>query len=105
MRRYYAFQYLRDPYEAKKKFFGLFEDIFPVDRKDDILFTDLENHFDILYSETLGNYKRMMKRVLFDVSKPEGSFPMGKYLDLLNQPNKNAPNENYAREMLQLFLL
>jgi uncharacterized protein (DUF1800 family) len=47
----------------------------------------------------------MMKRVLFDVSKPEGSFPMGKYLDLLNQPNKNAPNENYAREMLQLFLL
>jgi hypothetical protein len=53
MRRYYAFQYLRDPYEAKKKFFGLFEDIFPVDRKDDILYTDLENHFDILYSETL----------------------------------------------------
>jgi len=47
----------------------------------------------------------MTKRVLFNVDKPEASFAMGTYLDLLNQPNKNAPNENYAREMLQLFLL
>ncbi len=105
MRRYYAFQYLRDPYEAKKKFFSLFEDIFAVDRGGDILFTDIENHFDILYDHTLWNYKTLVKKVLFDAQKPEGSFAMWKYLDLLNQPNKNAPNENYAREMLQLFLM
>lgn len=105
MRRYYAFEYLRDPYEAKRKLFSLFEDIFAVDRTGDILFTDVDNQFEVLYDETLGNYKDMVKRVLFDTSKPEASYAMGMYLNLLNQPNKNSPNENYAREMLQLFLM
>jgi uncharacterized protein (DUF1800 family) len=47
----------------------------------------------------------MVKRVLFDTKNPENSFAMGKYLDVLNGPNKNQPNENYARELMQLFLM
>lgn len=30
---------------------------------------------------------------------------MGKFLDLLDQSNKNSPNENYGRELIQLFLM
>lgn len=109
MRKLYAFRYYKDPYEAKRKLFGLFEDIFPIDRTwvgvNDINFPDVENHFNVLFSETLGNYKTMVRKVFFDVSKPENSFAMGRYLDLLNQPDKNYPNENYARELMQLFLM
>lgn len=109
MRKLYAFRYYRDPYEAKMKLFGLFEDIFPIDRNwvgvNDINFPDVENHFNVLSSETLGNYKNMIKKILFDTAKPENSFSMGRYLDLLNQPDKNHPNENYARELMQLFLM
>lgn len=108
-RQVYAYKYYKDPYEAKAKLFWLFEDIFPVDRNwtnsDNINFPDVENHFKILYEETLWNYKKMVKRVLFDTQNPENSFAMWKYLDLLNQPNKDYPNENYARELMQLFLM
>ncbi len=108
-RRAYAFQYYADPYEAKRKLFWLFEDIFPVDRDGawatNINFPDIDNHFKILYEESLWNYKKMVKRVLFDTKNPENSFAMGKYLDVLNGPNKNQPNENYARELMQLFLM
>lgn len=108
-RKAYAFTYYADPYEAKRKLFWLFEDIFPVDRDGagatNINFPDIENHFKILYEESLGNYKKMVKRVLFDTQNSENSFAMGKYLDLLNQPNKDRPNENYARELMQLFLM
>ena len=30
---------------------------------------------------------------------------MGKFLDLLDQSNKNSPNENYGRELIQLFMM
>ncbi|NDK07809.1 DUF1800 family protein [Candidatus Gracilibacteria bacterium] len=109
MRKLYAFKYYRDPYEAKMKLFSMFEDHFSLDRTGAgsgyIDFPDVENHFDVLQSETLGNFKRMVKKVLFDTTKPQNSYAMGKYLDLLNGPNKNSPNENYARELLQLFLM
>jgi len=108
-RKAYAFAYYADPYEAKRKLFWLFEDIFPVDRDGasttNINFPDIENHFKILYEESLWNYKKMIKRVLFDTQNPENSFAMWKYLDLLNGPNKDKPNENYARELMQLFLM
>lgn len=108
-RKVYAFNYYADPYEAKRKLFWLFEDIFALDRtgwnSDNINFPDVDNHFKILYEESLWNYKKMIKRVLFDNQNPENSFAMWKYLDLLNQPNKDYPNENYARELMQLFLM
>ncbi len=105
MTKYYQFVYYKDPYEAKRKFFWLFEDIFSVDKTSEILYTDVENHFDNLYSETLWNYKTMVKKVLLNTEKPESSYADGQYLNLLNQPDKNSPNENYARELMQLFLM
>ncbi len=105
-RRVYAFKYYRDPYEAKMKLFWLFEDIFSVDVwANNITFAQVENHFSTLYNNSLWNYKTMVKKVLFDKDKPENSFAWWKYLDLLNQPNKDYPNENYARELMQLFLM
>jgi len=108
-RRSYAYMYYSDPYEAKRKLFSLFEDIFSVDRtwneSNSITFTDVDNHFNVLFEESLWNYKTMMKKVLYDTVNPENSYAMWRYLDLLNQPNKNRPNENYARELLQLFLM
>ncbi len=107
MRKLYLFRYYRDPYEAKMKLFSLFEDNFSLDAIwwNGINFVDAENHFSVLETETLWNFKRMVKKVLFDTAKPENSYAMWKYLDLLNGSNKNYPNENYARELLQLFLM
>jgi uncharacterized protein (DUF1800 family) len=47
----------------------------------------------------------MVKKVLFDKEKPENSFAEGQYLNLLNQSNKDSPNQNYSRELMQLFLM
>ncbi len=109
MRKLYAYRYYIDQYEAKRKLFSLFEDIFPVDRTwnwiNDISYLDVENHFNLLFDNSLWNYKTLIKKVLFDSTTPENSFAMGTYLDLLNQPDKNYPNENYARELMQLFLM
>ena len=109
MNKFYAYRTYKDPYEAKRKLFWLFEDIFSVDRTwnnlTDITYADVENHFSTLYDETLWNYKTMVKKVLFDQTNPERSFAEGQYLNLLNQPNKDYPNENYARELMQLFLM
>lgn len=49
----------------------------------------------MLLSNALGNYRTILKRVTL-------SPVMGDYLDHVNN-DKNAPNENFARELLQLF--
>jgi hypothetical protein len=59
-------------------------------------------HFhDLLYWHGLGNYRTLLERVTLNPS-------MGRYLDMLNNKKPNAatgyiPNENFAREILQLF--
>ena len=103
MARYYQYRYARDPYEAKAKLSALFEDIFSVNANGGtITYTDVKNQQDILASETLGNYKTMVKKILFGQL---GSYTEGKFLDLLDATDKRYPNENYARELLQLFLM
>lgn len=49
----------------------------------------------MLLSSALGNYRTILKRVTL-------SPVMGDYLDHVNN-DKNAPNENFTRELLQLF--
>jgi uncharacterized protein (DUF1800 family) len=49
----------------------------------------------VLESDAFSNYRQL----LYDITLNAG---MGRYLDMVNN-NKNAPNENYAREILQLF--
>lgn len=55
----------------------------------------------ILSRNAFGNYRTLMTEMTLDAS-------MGTYLDLVNsqKPNGNvSPNENYSRELLQLFTI
>ena len=66
MYKYYQFRYARDPYEAKMKLSSLFEDIFAVNISEGISFRDLNNLYGLIYSNTLGNYKTLLKKTLLN---------------------------------------
>lgn len=105
MREYYAFKKLNDPYEAKSKLFNIFEDTFSVDTINNrINYWDIEANHNLLYSYTLWNYKDMIKKNLYN-NWMSWDYALWEYLDLFNQTNPKYPNENYAREILQLFLM
>lgn len=105
MREYYTFKKLEDPYEAKSKLFWLFEDTFSVDTIwNRINYWDIESTHDMLYSHTLWNYKEMVKRNLYN-NWNWWDYSLWEYLDLFNQTRPAYPNENYAREIIQLFLM
>ncbi len=104
MRKLYQLRYYRDPYEAKVKLLSLLEDIFSVNQSDTISYVDIKNQHDLLYANTLGNYQTLVKKILFNNGQT-GDYAEGKFLDLLDGSNKDYPNENYARELLQLFLM
>jgi len=53
------------------------------------------NYYNVLLRESLGNYRQVLKKVIL-------SPVMGDFLNNVNN-DKAAPNENFARELLQLF--
>jgi uncharacterized protein (DUF1800 family) len=57
----------------------------------------------ILHEEAFGNYRRLLERITLNPA-------MGRYLNMLNNPKANparntVANENYARELMQLFTI
>ncbi|HZS48235.1 MAG TPA: DUF1800 family protein [Blastocatellia bacterium] len=50
----------------------------------------------LLSRNSFGNYRTLLKELTLDAS-------MGNYLDLVNSGGGVAPNENYPRELMQLF--
>ncbi len=53
----------------------------------------------IMFQEAFGNYENLLLKVTYNPA-------MGNYLDMVNNDRPNGtrvPNENYAREILQLF--
>lgn len=59
------------------------------------------HYYDLLYWHGLGNFRTLLEKVTLNPS-------MGRYLDMLNNRKPNPatgyiPNENYAREIMQLF--
>ena len=59
------------------------------------------HYYDLLYYHGLGSFRNLLERVTLNPG-------MGKYLDMLGNKKPNVsigyiPNENYAREILQLF--
>lgn len=106
MAMYYFLKKYLDPYEAKQKLFLIFEDTFSVNRDTgkDITYSNIEATHDLLYSHTLWNYKEMIKRNLYNNWNP-WDYSAWAFLDLFNQTNPTRPNENYWRELLQLFLM
>lgn len=57
----------------------------------------LRNYNNMLLDHAFGNYRDLLRKVIL-------SPVMGDYLDHVNN-DKDAPNENFARELLQLFSL
>ncbi len=55
----------------------------------------LRNYHNMLLDNAFGNYRQVLKKVTL-------SPVMGDFLNNVNN-DKDAPNENYARELLQLF--
>ena len=57
----------------------------------------LANYYDILYKHSFGNYRELLTDVTY-------SSAMGYYMTYIGS-KKEAPDENYARELTQLFTL
>ena len=60
-------------------------------------------YLNILFNQALGNYRDILQQITLNPA-------MGDYLDMVNNAKPNLrtgvePNENYAREVLQLFSL
>lgn len=104
--RLYQIMYATDPYEAKRKLFSLFEDIFAVniDSGRNIAYKDIYDEHTLIYDNMLGNYQNLIKKIVYNNGQ-SGDFALWAFLDLFNQENPKNPNENYARELLQLFLM
>lgn len=106
MNRYYQLSLLRNPYEAKAKLGLLLRDIHAVNKQDnagaEISYVDVEDQFETINLYTLGNYKTFIKRMLYN-NGGRGDYAPGRFTDLVNPGY--PPNENYARELLQLFLM
>ncbi len=67
----------------------------------DISAFGLASYYDVLYEHAFGNYRDLLRDVTLHPA-------MGFYLDHLNNPKANPalnqfPDENYAREVMQLF--
>lgn len=63
----------------------------------------LSSYYDVLLQNSFTNYRTLMEKVTFHPS-------MGVYLTYLNNPKSNPaanqfPDENYARELMQLFTI
>ncbi len=106
MKKYYIAKRYLDPYQAKSKFFNIIEDTFSVSTSSskDITYIDIENTHDMLYDLSFSSYKDIIKRNLYN-NGDQWDYSLSKFLDLLNQSNPKYPNENYWRELLQLFLM
>lgn len=106
MYHYYSMKKTFDPYEAKAKLFLILEDTFSVNNSNskDIMYLDIENTHNLIYDYTLGNYKELLKKTLLN-TWGTWDYSLSRFLDLLNQKDPSRPNENYARELLQLLLM
>jgi uncharacterized protein (DUF1800 family)/uncharacterized protein (DUF1501 family) len=100
----YTYELIHDPNRLNRKLFYLWENTFsvdaqidPGDKLDEISTADINTLDKILYDGALSNYIDM-------VSKVQTTFAMGKYLNLIGS-NLKDPNENYSRELMQLFLM
>lgn len=96
----YIYQLVHDPDRVRRKLYYLWENIFSVDAPEKgkmITLDDAKALHQILYDNAFGNYIQLVKSV-------ENNYAMAQYLDLTASTAKN-PNENFARELMQLFLI
>ncbi len=101
----YTYKLIHNPNDVQQKLYYLWENTFSVDSQgadegdvfDRISDQDVNTLDQILYDNAYGNYPSIVQRV-------QTTYAMSKYLNLVNA-SKGNPNENYSREMMQLFLM
>jgi hypothetical protein len=85
------------PDQLRQRVIGALSEIFVVAMNKNTNGNELVPWLALLSRNAFGNYRTLLKEITLDAS-------MGKYLDLANSGvGAGAPNENYPREVMQLF--
>ena len=90
---------LSGPDQLRQRIAWALSEIFVVSGYKDFQTSEFEPYLQILQSDALGNFFDLMTDITLSPS-------MGLYLDMANNVkgvNGSLPNENYARELMQLF--
>ncbi len=95
---------LKSPDQLRQRIAYAYSEIFVVSKVDETINSEvlgLANYHDMLANDAFGNFRTTLKDVTLHPI-------MGWYLNMLGNkkptsPNFRPPNENYAREVLQLF--
>ena len=96
----YAYTLAHDPNQAHLKLYYLLENLFSVDGQDKdegITYSDVDALHKILSDNTTGSYLTLLEKV-------QTNYALDRYLNL-TQSRATSPNENFARELLQLFMM
>lgn len=96
----YTYQLVHDPNQAQLKLYYLWETVFSVDAQDKdegITYGDVGKLHDTLYADATGSYLTMLEDV-------QTNYALDRYLNL-TQSKANNPNENFSRELMQLFMM
>jgi uncharacterized protein (DUF1800 family)/uncharacterized protein (DUF1501 family) len=96
----YTYQLVHDPNQARLKLYYLWENVFSVDAQDKdegITYSDVGALHNILYTDATGSYLTMLENV-------QTNYALDRYLNL-TQSKAASPNENFARELMQLFMM
>lgn len=94
--KYYWLAITKDPNDFKRKAHFMLEDIFSVS-SDTVPAKDIIAWHRHLYDNTFENYEQIVYDSVYSKAPTY-------YLNLLNS-NTHNPNENFARELMQLFLM
>ncbi len=91
---------LSGPDQLRQRVIGALSEILVVSRnKNDKNSNEITPWLQLLSRNAFGNYRTLLREITLDAS-------MGKYLDLVNSGVAGgAPNENYPREVMELFSL
>ncbi len=85
--------------QLRQRVVGALSEIFVVAMNKNTNGNEIVPWLQVLSRNAFGNYRTLLKEITLDAS-------MGKYLDLANSGVMGgAPNENYPREMMQLFTI
>src|SRR5262249_14432163 len=86
--------------QLRQRIIGALSEIFVIARsKNNTSSSEIIPWLSLLSRNAFGNYRTLLREITLDAS-------MGKYLDLVNSgATGGAPNENYPRELMELFSL
>lgn len=85
--------------QLRQRVIGALSEILVISRsKNNTTSSEVIPWLQLLSRNAFGNYRTLLREITLDAS-------MGKYLDLVNSGEAGAPNENFPRELMELFSL